>query len=296
MKRTKTKIVINKGYMPLYWCKGFPVAETWIDSQELLDTARGCNTPYAIELRKSTLFKKNISKLGARICEEWVQTCALMNYWMRDKQVLHITPEFDTLICDMDISEDDACVVEAVTNAWSFIPFDTFCIDLTDAPKLTTIIGYTQIYVHFFRTEEAWSVKISAFEDGSLSLGSYSIYGTVENKRAFAKRNNLTIADHTIENDAIKKFICLFANYLASEHADIEETEESAEQYVMPEEGSVPENVISEVCIWNIGSHNRVSKEQFFPCNVSLEGSPAFHGKWNDITLKEENVEVHFTS
>lgn len=269
----------SEQYLPLKWVERFSQAEALrsIEPEQLRVLIEDI---YSVEAQKKLYYSnsaiKHLIEMIMRQKDEKIRTeifrdidaISLSALWAKNKQVY----AFDKDFLD-ELSDTDTLVM--VKDAWDYLPYDTFYIDISANSKIaSSIIGdgfFIKVNkVYPFPTKETsyytvYVTKVTEdyyFSDTFLylnkdgeqviaemkSVDTVGIDDTIE-ATLTGKNKKLVKMEGKMYQALIQQLLC----YLSSVEPDIQENEITKRTYRKPPSNTKPKNKFSEIQRWDIG-------------------------------------------
>lgn len=209
---------------------------------------------------------KNIGEYEYEDTASDLNVTTLIEQWVKNKQIY----SFDADFLDELLSTETTVMTK---DAWDYLPYDTFYIDLSNNKKLYDMFGYGM----FITTTKD-------IESGNYGVYSCRITDNLYFGDSFLVKND--DYEHIVEKDATKELpvfetpirddknktitiqqngtwkhnvglykslIMQILTYLTSIEPDVKENEITKKTYRKPKTDAKPKNKFSEVQMWNVG-------------------------------------------
>lgn len=211
----------------------------------------------------------------------------LMEQWVKNKQIF----SFDADFLDELLSTETTVMTK---DAWDYLPYDTFYIDLSNNKKLYDMFGYG-MFITITKDIEGgnYGVYSCRITDNLYFGDSFLVEnGNYEHIVEREATKELPVFETPIKDDKnktitfqqsgvwkhniglYKSLIMQILTYLTSIEPDVKENEITKKTYRKPKADAKPKNKFSEVQMWNVGEVFGVSYRKWKKERESQHGSP----------------------
>lgn len=263
-----------KEYLPLRWCKELH-RQTDVDMKPQFDSDKVlkgtadflvCNVKnrnLAIDICKLCFKTDDFFTMPNDYIFEAVEdinALTLLRLWEKNKQVIKLDKDFT----DELIKTNNLMVVK---DAFKFLPYNTFYVDISDNKELCEAImgeGFfitvrlaedNRWYLHLCKVTDTYFFSdVLSLENGIDSLeipdNAISIH-LYEHKEVDNRIVSITAQNKEVRFDLYQILIIQLLTYLSSTEPDITENEETRRTYRKPV--GEPKNKYSEIQKWDVG-------------------------------------------